>query len=123
MIHFLEYLDEQLPAHLTRVHLVMDNLSVHKGAEVQRWLAEHPRFEVHFTPVHCSWMNQIEQWFGILQRKRLAIVDFENKQDLVKKVLGFIERWNRNAHPFKWTRRSFDKVLAKAERLALEKAA
>ena len=53
--------------------LVLDNLSVHKGKKVQAWLVKHPRFVFHHLPVHCSWMNQVEQWFSILQRKRLKI--------------------------------------------------
>jgi transposase len=122
-IAFLEHLDQQVPAHVTLIHLVMDNLRVHKGKQVQAWLAQHPRFQFHFTPVHCSWMNQVEQWFGILQRKRFAIADFESKADLKEKTLEFISHWNRYAKPFKWTRRSFDKVLAKAEAQTLAAAA
>jgi hypothetical protein len=71
------------------IHIVCDNVSVHHGKEVKKWLEKHPRFQFHFTPVHCSWINQVEQWFSILQRKRLAIVDFaydppiENVEGLV----------------------------------------
>jgi len=122
-IQFLEHLDREVPAHVTLIHVVLDNLRVHKGKQVQKWLAQHPRFQFHFTPVHCSWMNQVEQWFGILQRKRFGIADFASKADLQSKVLQFIEQWNRYAKPFKWTRRSFDKVLAKAEQRTLAAAA
>jgi len=122
-IQLLEHLDRTIPAEITRIHVVLDNLRVHKGKKVQAWLAEHPRFTFHFTPVHCSWMNQVEQWFGILQRKRFSIADFDSKADLKDKVLKFIEQWNLYAKPFKWTRRSFDKVLAKAEQRVLAAAA
>jgi transposase len=122
-IQLLEHLDRTIPAHVTLIHVVLDNLRVHKGKKVQAWLAEHPRFQFQFTPVHCSWMNQVEQWFGILQRKRFSIADFASKTDLKDKVLQFIEQWNRYARPFKWTRRSFDKVLAKAEQRVLAEAA
>ena len=122
-IQFLEHLDREIPAHVTLIHLVMDNLRVHKGKQVLAWLEKHPRFKFHFTPVHCSWMNQVEQWFGILQRKRFGIADFASKNDLRDKVLQFIAQWNRYAQPFNWTRRSFDKVLAKAEQQTLEAAA
>lgn len=121
-IELLEHLDKELPAHITLIHLVMDNLRVHKGKQVQAWLAKHPRFQFHFTPVHCSWMNQVEQWFGILQRKRFSIANFESKADLKEKIEQFISHWNRYAKPFKWTRRSFDKVLAKAEAQTLAAA-
>lgn len=81
-IAFLEYLDRDFPAHITKVHVVLDNLKMHKGKKVQDWLANHPRFVFHHPPVHCSWMNQVEQWFSVLQRKRLKIADFADKQAL-----------------------------------------
>ena len=122
-IEFLEHLDREIPADVTRIHLVMENLRVHKGKQVLAWLEKHPRFTFHFTPVHCSWMNQVEQWFGILQRKRFGIADFASKSDLKDKIMQFITQWNRYAQPFNWTRRSFDKVLAKAEQQTLKAAA
>lgn len=114
-IEFLEYLDREIPAPVTLIHVVMDNLRVHKGKQVQAWLAKHPRFQFHFPPVHCSWMNQVEQWFSILQRKRLAIADFESKADLKAKLEAFIREYNEHAHPFNWTTKSVAKVMAKAE--------
>jgi hypothetical protein len=62
LIAFLEYLDNEIPAHITQIHVVLDNLRMHKGKKVQAWLTQHPRFVFHFPPVHCSWMNQVEQW-------------------------------------------------------------
>lgn len=114
-IAFLEQLDRELPAEKTKVHVVLDNLRMHKGKKVLAWLAAHPRFVFHFPPVHCSWMNQVEQWFGILQRKRLAIADFADKADLERKLMDFIGQWNRHAHPFNWTTKSVAKVMAKCE--------
>ena len=72
----LEHLDHAIPASVTTIHLLADNVSVHHGKLVQHWLAAHPRFVAHFTPVHCSWMNPVEQWFGILRRKRLRSPNF-----------------------------------------------
>jgi len=66
---------------------------------------------MHFTPVHCSWMNQVEQWFSILQRKRLRAPNFADLADLEAKILAFITEWNEIAHPFNWTTKSFDKIL------------
>ncbi len=63
-------------------------------------------FSFHFTPVHCSWMNQVEQWFGILKRKRLSITHFESKDDLKEKLYSFIEQWNETAHAFKWNEKT-----------------
>lgn len=113
-IAFLEYLEAQFPETIQTIHLVCDNLKVHSGKLVQAWLKQHPRFVFHFTPVHCSWMNQVEQWFGLLQRKRFRIADFASKADLAQKIAQFISEWNRQAHPFNWSTKSVAKVMAKA---------
>ncbi len=114
-IEFLEQLDRDIPASITAVHVVLDNLRMHKGKQVQAWLAQHPRFVFHHPPVHCSWMNQVEQWFSILQRKRLAIADFKDKQQLAEKLHQFIAQWNEKAHPFNWSTKSVAKVMAKCQ--------
>jgi DDE superfamily endonuclease len=114
-IELLETIDRDTPASVTLLHVVCDNLIMHKGKKVQAWLAEHPRFHFHFTPVHCSWMNQIEQWFSILQRKRLSAPSFSNLEELEIKIHAFIDEWNAAAHPFRWSKGSFSKVLAKVE--------
>ncbi len=113
-IAFLEQLDREIPATVKTVHIVLDNLRMHKGKLVQAWLAQHPRF--HHPPVHCSWMNQVEQWFSILQRKRLRIADFADKAALAERLRAFISEWNQVAHPFKWSTKSVAKVMAKCER-------
>ena len=111
----LEHLDRSIPASVTKIHLLADNVSVHHGKLVQQWLATHPRFVAHFTPVHCSWMNPIEQWFGILRRKRLRSPNFADLAALQRAILQFIAEWNVIAHPFRWTAASFDKILAKID--------
>jgi hypothetical protein len=112
-IELLEKIDRETTEAITLIHLVCDNLSVHKGKQVQQWLQKHPRFQMHFTPVHCSWMNQVEQWFSILQRKRLTAPNFADLDALEERILAFIAEWNEVAHPFAWTAKSFDKILAK----------
>ena len=58
----------------------------------------------HYTPKHCSWLNQIEIWFGILMKKVIARGDFTSKQDLKDKIFRFIDYFNTTlAKPFKWT--------------------
>ena len=108
-------MDQTIPATITTIHLIADNVSVHHGKAVQRWLAQHPRFVPHFTPVHCSWMNQVEQWFSILQRKRLRHPNFPDLAALTTAILRFIAEWNALAHPFRWTAESFDTILATVE--------
>ena len=114
-ITLLDAIDAQAIKDVTTIHLICDNISIHKGKLVRAWLQQHPRFHMHFTPVHCSWMNQVEQWFSILQRKRLNAPNFADLADLQERVLAFIHEWNANAHPFNWTVKSFDKILAKVD--------
>jgi transposase len=111
-IAFLEHLDKEVPASITTIRIVLDDLRMHKGKQVQAWLAKHPRFVFHHPPVHCSWMNQVEQWFGIARRKRLRIVDFPSKEALAERLMAFLAEWNETAHPFDWTTGSVAKVMA-----------
>jgi len=67
-------------------------------------------------------MNQVEQWFSILQRKRLVAPNFHDLADLEAKILAFIAQWDETAQSFAWRRTSFDKVLAKVDS-ALQAAA
>ena len=115
-LELLELIDRLTPAAVRRIILVCDNLSVHHGKLVQAWVGKHPRFEMFFLPVHCSWMNQVEQWFSIVQRKRLVASRFESLEHLERQLLRFVEQWNQTAMPFAWTQHCFDKVLAKVER-------
>jgi transposase len=112
-IRLLEELDRTVPAEKSLVHLVLDNLSVHKSKAVAAWLETHPRFVLHFPPVHCSWLNQVEQWFSILQRKALKAPNFADKEKLAEHLHRFIAHWNRFAHPFKWSTKSIAKVMAR----------
>ena len=60
-------------------------------------------------------MNQVEQWFSILQRKRLRIADFADKQALAERLSAFIAEWNAQAHPFNWSSKSQALVMAKCQ--------
>jgi transposase len=117
-IAFLEGLDRDIPAAVTVIRLVLDNVSTHHGKEVRAWQKNHPRFQFHFTPVHCSWMNQVKQWFSVLQRKRFRIADFASKEDLRLKIDQFISEWNRHAHPFNWSTKSVAKIMAQGKKKA-----
>ncbi len=116
-ILLLEDIDRQTSSEITSIYVVLDNLRMHTGKKVQAWLEKHPRFIFHHPPVHCSWMNQIEQWFSILQRKRLTIANFSSKEELAERLTAFISEWNECAHPFNWTYRSFEKILSKCEQV------
>lgn len=114
-IAFLDYLDSQISPRLTTIHVVLDNLIVHKSKAVAAWLKLHPRFQFHFPPIHCSWLNQVEQWFSILQRKLLRHPNFPDLAALARAIEAFVARWNRLAQPFNWTTGSVTKVMAKCQ--------
>lgn len=97
------------------LHLVMDNYSAHKHANVKKWLAAHPRIVVHFTPTHASWMNLVEVWFGIVERQAIRRGVFTSVKDLNAKIRAFIDGWNPRAHPFVWTKTA-EQILEKANR-------
>ncbi len=115
-------------------HIVLDQLNTHKSETLVRLVARHDKITeelgikgkkgilksmktrekflmdkshslvFHYTPKHCSWMNQIEIWFGILMKKVIARGNFSSKKDLKGKVLAFIDYFNQTmAKPFKWT--------------------
>jgi transposase len=100
-IEFLEQIDESIDPALS-VHVVLDNGSSHRSKVTKKWFVEHPRFVVHYTPVHASWLNQVEAFFSILTRKVLRRGEFDSREQLVAKMLAFIEHRNTTATPFKW---------------------
>jgi transposase len=97
------------------LHLVMDNYAAHKHPNVRAWLTGHPRFVVHFTPTHASWMNLVEVWFGIVERQAIRRGVFKSVKDLNAKIRAFIDGWHERAHPFVWTKTA-EQTLAKANR-------
>ena len=111
----LEHGERETAPAITTMHVVLDHVRMHKVTQVQAWLAKYPRFVLPFPPVHCSWMNQVEQWFSILQHKRLQIADFADKKHLAERLMAFVVEWNVHAHPFRWSTKSVTKVMAKCE--------
>jgi transposase len=99
---FLEALAKKHPH--GDVYLVWDNLNVHKGAAIDAFNARHGgRFHFVYTPIHASWMNQVEIWFSILQRRVLRHGSFSSPADLNAAVMAFIRRWNDvERRPFRW---------------------
>jgi hypothetical protein len=68
---------------------------------------------LHAGPLFLD--EPVEQWFSVLQRKRLVAPNFANLQELEDKLLAFIDEWNQDAHPFRWTAKSFEKILAQCD--------
>jgi hypothetical protein len=63
-----------------------------------------------------DWMNQVEPWFSIVQRKRLRILDCSDLDQLADHLMSFVAAWNTDAHPFNWSTKSEALVMAKCER-------
>src|SRR3954470_13984981 len=96
---FLQTIDREVPAKLA-VHLVLDNSSTHKTPAIQRWLAAHPRFVLHFTPTSSSWLNLVERWFAELTTKKLRRGAHRSVRALNADIRAWIETWNEDPRPF-----------------------
>jgi transposase len=94
-----------------KIHLILDNGSSHTSKQTRKWISEHPRFTVTYTPCHASWLNMIEIFFSILTRRMLRRGDFASRDDLIGKIITFIRAYNRTAKPFRWT---YDAKLLRA---------
>jgi len=106
---FLTTIDRQVPAEFA-VHVVLDNASTHKTTAVKRWLAAHPRFQLHFTPTSASWLNLVERWFGELTTKKLQRGTHRSVRALNADIRDWINTWNENPRPYVWTRTA-DQIL------------
>ena len=112
---------------------VCDGLNIHKSESLVRYVAEQcglsddlgckgksgilksmesraeflhqedHRIRIVYTPKHCSWMNQIEIWFGIINRRLLKRKSYKSIEELEASILRFVEQYNLTAKPFKWT--------------------
>ena len=99
-----------------RVFWVVDNGSSHRGrASVERLQRQWPNIEVVHLPIHASWLNQIEIYFSIVQRKVLTPNDFPDLQTLEAQLFKFQDRYQRMAQPFEWrfTRADLARLLSR----------
>ena len=86
-----------------RVFWIVDNGSSHHGwRSIQRMEQAWPTATLVHLPVHASWLNQIEIYFSILQRKAITPADFTDLDHLAERILGFQDRYNHTATPFDW---------------------
>jgi hypothetical protein len=86
-----------------RVFWVVDNGSSHRGmASVRRLAQQWPRAHLVHTPVHSSWLNQVEIYLSIVQRKCLTPNDFAGLAAIEERLLGFQRRYEQAAKPFEW---------------------
>ncbi|MFE7750655.1 IS630 family transposase [Streptomyces sp. NPDC057428] len=99
---FLDQLDSAI-APGQDIHIVLDNGSSHTAKHTKKWLAAHPRWTVHWTPPHASWLNQIELYFSAMTRRVLRHGDFSSRDDLIDKLETYVIGRNETAKPYKWT--------------------
>jgi hypothetical protein len=99
-----------------RVFWIVDNGSSHAGrASVERMQAAWPNTRLIHLPIHASWLNQIELFFSVVQRKALTPNDFASLDELAERLLAFGEHYRQVAQPFQWTftRADLDALLAR----------
>jgi transposase len=113
---FLEEVDAAVPPEMG-VHMVIDNYATHKAPTIKAWLAKRPRYHLHFTPTHGSWLNQVERWFGLLTQRQIKRGAHLSVASLKAAIEEFLEAHNADPRPFVWTK-SADDILAKIARFA-----
>ena len=114
---FLRQIDGSTDSTLD-LHLILDNSSTHTTPEVKKWLSNHSRFRLHFTPTSASWLNAVESWFSQLERRALYRGVFTNVTELRNEIHRFISVHNQElARPFRWTK-SADSIIATQKTLA-----
>jgi hypothetical protein len=112
---FLRQGERSVPAHL-QIHAVLDNYATHKTEAVESWLAQHPRWHLHFTPTHSSWLNQVERFFAKITTERIRRGVFRSVAELQQAIEAYIVAHNQAAKPFRWTA-SADLILGKVPSL------
>ena len=113
---FLDFLQKVARAYPgEELHVVVDNYHTHKHAEINTWLAKHPRITLHFTPTSGSWLNLVEVFFGIITRQAIRRGTFTSVKELTAAISRFIAGWNDRCHPFSWTKTA-DEILPHTRR-------
>lgn len=119
-LNFLRQIEREVPTSLD-VHLILDNYATHKTEAVEDWLAKRPRWKLHFTPTHSSWLNQVERFFARITHERIRRGVFRSVGDLATAIKEYIASHNQNPRPFRWTA-SADLILGKVKTLCNELA-
>lgn len=110
-LKFLKRIDRETTKKLD-LHLIVDNYSIHKHANVKKWLNKHPRFHLHFTPTSSSWLNLVERWFAEITSKRIRRGSFRSVSELIAAIEEYIQVNNYKPKPFVWTKKA-DEILEK----------
>ena len=104
-VNFLRFMN-QVAGHFParELHVILDNLNIHKSTVAQRWLQRHPQVHFHHTPTHASWVNLAECFFSILTRRGLQQSVHRSRRELKEYLLEFIDHYNQTCSPFVWTK-------------------
>lgn len=101
-LNFLKHLYRTCPH--KQLHVIMDNLSLHKHKEVMDWVKSRRRLTVYFTPTYASWLSQIEIWFNIFAKDVIRGGVWKSKKAMVEQIMYYIKHYSEHrAHPFAWT--------------------
>lgn len=104
-VGFLSFMDDVVRSYPVReLHVVLDNLNIHKNEAAKQWLLRHPRVHFHYTATHASWMNMIECFFSILTRQALTQSVQRSKKDLKDFLIRYLKKYSENPTPFTWTK-------------------
>jgi transposase len=113
-LRFLRVVDDVTPSDRD-LHLIVDNYATHKHPKVQKWLARHPRFHLHFTPTSSSWLNMVERFFRDLTQNGLRRGVFRDVEELITAIGAYIDKHNDKPKSFIWTAKAAD-ILEKVKR-------
>ncbi len=101
-LSFLKELYRKYPG--KQLHIITDNLAIHKHTSVKEWVQSKHRINIVYTPTYSSWLNQVEIWFNILTKDVLKGGVWKSRKQLVDQLMEYVKTYNeKRAHPFKWT--------------------
>ena len=113
-LRFLRRIDRSVPTHLD-VHIVLDNYGTHTHDAVKQWLADRPRYHLHFTPTGASWLNLVERFFSEITQRRIRRGTFKSVAALTQAITDYIRSRNKRPRPFVWTATASD-IIRKVQR-------
>jgi transposase len=104
-VDFLERVETWVPAEVTRVYAILDNLPTHRTTDVLLFALWHPRWEFVFQPKYAAYLNLIEPWWKVLKSLALKGRRFQTWDEVRAAVEAATAYWNQHRHPFVWGRR------------------
>ena len=119
-LRFLKQIDRQTPGDMD-LHLIVDNYATHKHPKVKAWMAQHPRFKIHFTPTSSSWMNLVERFFADLTMEVVREGSFTSVRELVADIENYLARRNQQPRAYHWRadgRAILEKIQRARQKLA-----